>query len=49
MDLEGSKFSGLNQTQKNKYCMLSLICGYQWGEGKEEGQDRGRRLRGTND
>ena len=22
--------------------------GYQWGEGKEEGQDRGRGLRGAN-
>ena len=27
MDLEGIMLSGISQTEKDKYCMLSLICG----------------------
>ena len=27
MDLEGVMLSELNQTEKDKYCMFSLICG----------------------
>ena len=27
MDLEGIMLSELSQTQKNKYCMISLLCG----------------------
>ena len=27
MDLEGIKLSEINQTEKDKYCMISLICG----------------------
>ena len=72
MDLEGIMLSEISQTEKEKYCMISLTfgiykiklvsitkqkpthryreqtSGYQWGEGKGEGQDRSRGLRGTN-
>ena len=27
MDLEGIRLSEISQTDKDKYCMLSLICG----------------------
>ena len=27
MDLEGSMLSEISQTEKDKYCMISLICG----------------------
>ena len=27
MDLEGIMLSEINQTEKDKYCMISLICG----------------------
>ena len=27
MDLEGIMLSGISQTKKDKYCMISLICG----------------------
>ena len=27
MDLEGSKLSEISQTEKDKYCMIPLICG----------------------
>ena len=27
MDLEGVRFSEINQAQKDKYCMIALICG----------------------
>ena len=27
MDLEGSKLCEISQTEKDKYCMVSLICG----------------------
>ena len=27
MDLEGTMLSERNQTEKDKYCMISLICG----------------------
>ena len=27
MDLEGIMLSKINQTEKDKYCMLSLTCG----------------------
>ena len=73
MDLEGIMLSEISQIEKDKYCMISLICGiykynkvvnitkkkqthryreqtrgYHWGEGRGEGQYRGRELRGTN-
>ena len=62
--------SEISQTEKDKYCMRSLICGMEkikqtsecnrfaakenklvvtkQGEGRKEGQDQGRGLRGTN-
>ena len=27
MDLEGIRLSEISQTEKDKYCMISLICG----------------------
>ena len=27
MDLEGTMLSKMSQTEKDKYCMISLICG----------------------
>ena len=27
MDLEGIKLSEINQTEKDNYCMISLVCG----------------------
>ena len=29
MDLDGIMLSEVNQTEKDKYCMISLICGIQ--------------------
>ena len=34
------------QNQTHRY--REHTSGYQWGEGREEGQDRSRELRGTN-
>ena len=34
--------------QKQTHRSKEQTSGYQWGNGKEEGQDRGRGLRGTN-
>ena len=36
MDLEGITLSEINQTEKVKYCMLSLICGIQKIKQKNE-------------
>ena len=49
--------SEISQTEKDKYCMISLTCGilkiqqtsgYQCGESSGEAQHRGRGLRRTN-
>ena len=34
--------------QKQTHRYREQTSGYQWGEGGEEGQDKGRGLRGTN-
>ena len=34
--------------QKQTHLFREQISGYQWGEGKGEGQDKGRRLGDTN-
>ena len=28
MDLEGTMLSEISQTEKDKYCMISLLCGF---------------------
>ena len=44
MDLEGIMLSAISQTDKDKYYTLyrDQTSGYQCGEGRKEGQDRGR-------
>ena len=43
MDLEGIILSGISQSEKDKFCMISLICGMykiqQTGEYTKEGID----------
>ena len=44
-----SKKNKTNECNKTKTDRCrEQTSGYQWGEGREEGQDRGRGLRGTN-
>ena len=37
-----------NKTETDSQIYREQTSGYQWGEGRMEGQDRGRGLRGTN-
>ena len=48
--MEAKKYNKLvNITRKKQtHRCREQISGYQWGEGREEEQDRGRGLRGTN-
>ena len=42
MDLEGIMLSEISQTEKDKYCMISLICGA-YKKAKPKTQADGRR------
>ena len=48
--MESKKYNKLvNVTKKNQtHRYREQTSGYQWGEGRGEGQNRGRELRGTN-
>ena len=48
--VESKKYNKLVNITKKKqtYRYGAQINGYQWGEGREKGQYRGRELRGTN-
>ena len=40
MDLEGIMLSEINQTEKGKYCMFSLICGTLKNKTKKQNENR---------
>ena len=43
-----NRLTDIEKTKKQAHRYREKTNGYQWGEGRGKGQDRGRGLRGTN-